>query len=105
MEEAIELDYVITLLPPGRIPFRRWRWELWNGPQLLATGWRVNVLHAQRALRAYASRYAHRLHGLHPLRPDDARAFEGEWRGRPVTLEYGDLRVELTPRALVRGAT
>jgi hypothetical protein len=99
-DAAIELGYVITLLPPGRFPFRRWRWELWNGPQLLATGWRLNVLHAQRALRAYASRYVHRRHGLVPLRPDAGHQFECEWRGRPVTLEWGDLRVELTPRAL-----
>jgi hypothetical protein len=101
MEGPIELDYVITLLPPGRFPFRRWRWELWSGQQLLATGWRMNVLHAQRALRAYATRHAHRLHGLHPLRPEAGPAFEGEWRGRRVTLEYGDLRVELIPRRVV----
>ena len=100
MKAAIELSYVIIMLPPGRIPFRRWRWELWNGSQLLAAGWRVNVLHAQRALRGYASRYVHRIHGLHLLRPDNGDPFEGEWRGRRVTLEYGELRVELTPRGL-----
>ena len=99
MGAPIELDYVITMLPPGRFPFRRWRWELWSGPQLLATGWRVNVRHAQRALRAYASRYVHRLHGLHPLRPDTGHPFEGEWRGREITVQLGDLQVVLTPRS------
>ena len=39
MTEPIELNYQLRLLPPGRISFRRWRWELWHGPQLLAAGW------------------------------------------------------------------
>ena len=73
MTDPIELIYDLHLLAPGRLPFRRWRWELWHGPQLLAAGWRLSVLHAQRALRGHAVRYAHRLHGLHPLRPDAAK--------------------------------
>jgi hypothetical protein len=95
--ETIELGYAVQMLPPGRVPFRRWRWELWHGPRLLAAGWRLQPLHAQRALCTHASRYAHRLHGVHPLRPDAARAPETDWRGRAVTVEAGELRVLLTP--------
>ncbi len=102
--EPIELTYDLRLLPPGAITFRRWRWELWHGPQLLAAGWRLNALHAQRAVRVHAVRHAHRLHGLHPLHPDAAYAPETPWHGRPVTLDWGEVRVILTPRALVATA-
>jgi hypothetical protein len=103
MLTPIELTYELHALPRGRITFRRWRYELWHGPQLLAAGWRLSALHAQRALRAQAIRYAHRLHGLHPLNPDRGApaAEEAPWGGRQVTVESGDLRVMLTPRALL----
>jgi hypothetical protein len=101
MTEPIELTYALDLLPPGRFPFRRWRWELWHGPQMLAAGWRLSVLHAQRALRGHAVRYAHRVHGLHPLRPDAVHAPETAWAGQTVAVDWGDLRVVLTPRALL----
>lgn len=104
MIEPIELTYDLHLLPRGRVAFRRWRYELWHGPQLLAAGWRLSALPAQRALRAHALRYAHRLHGLHPLHPDHAPALEDSWAGRPVALEWGDLRVLLTPRAALDAA-
>jgi hypothetical protein len=100
MTEPIELSYTLHLLAPGRIGFRRWRWELWDGQQLAAAGWRVTAPHAQRALRTHASRYVHRLHGLHPLRPEAAHAPESPWRGRPVTVDCGALSVRLTPRAI-----
>src|SRR6202008_2098305 len=83
MTDPIELIYDLHLLAPGRLPFRRWRWELWHGPQLLA------------------ARYAHRLHGLHPLRPDAAHGPESAWAGRTVAVDWGDLRVVLTPRAVL----
>jgi hypothetical protein len=102
--EPIELTYDLHLLPRGRIAFRRWRYELWHGPQLLAAGWRTGLLHAQRAVRAQALMYAHRIHGLHPLRPDHPPAPEAPWGGQPVALESGDLRVLLTPRALLEAA-
>ena len=97
--EPVELLYELRPLPAGRMPFRRWRWELWDGSLLLATGWRMSPLHAQRAVRAYASRHVHRLHGLHPLHPDLPQAHEPEWRGRQVRVDYGELSVILTPRA------
>jgi hypothetical protein len=98
--DPIELTYNLHLLPPGRMSFRRWRWELWHGPQLLAAGWRANTLHAQRALRGHASRYAHRLYGLHALYPDAHRAPDSEWRGAQVAVDCGAVRVVLTPRAV-----
>ena len=69
MLEPIELTYDLHLLQLGRFTFRRWRYELWHGPRLLSAGWRRSALHAQRALRAHALRYAHRRHGLSPLHP------------------------------------
>jgi hypothetical protein len=100
MTDPVQLTYNLHLVPPGRVPFRRWRWELWQGPRLLAAGWRVSTLHAQRALRTHASRYAHWVNGLHALRPDAARAPEAAWHGNPVTIDCGAVRVVLTPRAL-----
>ncbi len=105
MLESIELTYELQVLPRGRTAFRRWRYELWHGPQLLAAGWRLSALHAQRALRAQAIRYAHRLHGVHALHPDRTPpAEEAPWGGRRVAVESGDLRVTLTPRALLDAA-
>jgi hypothetical protein len=103
MTDPIELNYVLDLLPAGRFPFRRWRWELWNGGLMLAAGWRLHPLHAQRALRLRALRYAHRVHGLHPLHLESAATEpEPTWSGGPVTIDWGELRVVLTPRALVQ---
>jgi hypothetical protein len=99
MTDPIELNYVLDLLPPGRFPFQRWRWELWNGGQMLAAGWRLNPLGAQRALRLRALRHAHRVHGLHPLHLEAGSGEELKWPAAPVTIDWGELRVVLTPRA------
>jgi hypothetical protein len=101
MTDPIELNYVLDLLPAGRFPFRRWRWELWNGGQMLAAGWRLNPLHAQRALRLRALRYAHRVHGLHPLHLESGAGLDSKWHAGPMTIEWGELCVVLTPRALI----
>ena len=107
MTDPIELNYALQMLPAGRIPFRRWRWELWSGNLLLAAGWRVHPLHAQRAVRVRALRHAHRVHGLHPLHLDHAGDGEGTvWPGAvPVTIDWGELRVVLTPRALIEAGS
>lgn len=104
MNEPIEFSYALHPLPIGRISFRRWRWELWHGPQLLAAGWRTGPLHAQRAVRVHAVRHAYRLHGLHPLRPDVGHAPETAWNGQPVAFSWGQLRLRLIPRAIIQGA-
>jgi hypothetical protein len=98
MIEPIELSYALFLLPAGGVAFRRWRWELWHGPKLLAAGWRLNPGHAQRALRVHALRYAHRLHGLHLLRPDAGPSSDAMWPRSAIALGTGDVRVVLTPR-------
>ena len=99
MTEPLELTYDPHLLPRGRISFRRWRWELWHGAQLLAAGWRLTPVHAQRALRAHAFRYVHRLHGVHPLPSQADHPAEQPWGGGSTAFRWGDLRVVLTHRA------
>jgi hypothetical protein len=97
----LELAYVLHPLPVSRIAFRRWRWELWHGPRLLAAGWRRNVLHAQHALRAHAIRYGHRRLGVHALRAELTQPIETVWGGRRIAVDSGDLRVVLTPREVL----
>lgn len=101
MTEPIELTYALHLLPRGRIAFRRWRWELWHEAHLLAAGWRLNPLHAQRALRAHAFSYVHRLHGVHPHPSQTVHPAERAWGGGSAAFDWGELRVVLTPRALL----
>jgi hypothetical protein len=101
MSDPLELTYALEALPPGRFPFRRWRWELWQGPQLLAAGWRTGAFHAQRAIRAYALRHAHRRLGVHPLRVEAMAEPDRPWLGRQVAIGAGDVRVLLTPRELL----
>jgi hypothetical protein len=100
MTDPIELIYDLQALPAGRIPFHRWRWELWHGQHMLAAGWRLHPLQAQRALRQYALRHAHRIHGVHVLRADAGNAPETAWAGRAVEVASGDVRVRLMPRGL-----
>jgi hypothetical protein len=95
-----ELSYVLHQLPPGRFPFRRWRWELWHGPSLLATGWRTSERQAERALRTAASRFTHRLVGLHPLRPDQTAVRRGTFPGGTAHVDCGAVSCLLVPRAL-----
>jgi hypothetical protein len=94
-----ELYYVLDVLPPGRMPFCRWRWELWHGPRLLATGWRTSERHAESALRTAASRFAHRVLGLHPLRPEAATVAGGLRAGTRVRVDCGAVSCWLVPRA------
>ncbi|MGI8622999.1 MAG: hypothetical protein ACR2NB_05820 [Solirubrobacteraceae bacterium] len=99
-----ELHYLLHPLPPGRFPFRRWRWELWHGPRLLVTGWRTSEAHAERALRTAAARFAHRVAGLHPLRPETA-VIRGALRaGAVARVECGAVSCRLVPRALLADA-
>jgi hypothetical protein len=41
------------------------------------------------------------VHGLHPLRLETGHPPETAWNGGPVTIDWGELRVVLTPRAFV----
>jgi hypothetical protein len=104
MLEPIELSYDLHLLPRGRVSFCRWRYELWHGQTLLSAGWRLSPLHAQRALQAHALRYAHRVHGLHPLHSDRLPDSGLALSGRVFALELGHVRVRLIPRASLDAA-
>ena len=92
------LLYALELLPPGSFPFRRWRWELWSGPMLLATGWRTSERQAERALRTAAARVAHAKLGLHPLRPEDAAVSGSLAAGLPTRVQCGAVSCLLLPR-------
>lgn len=92
------LLYSLELMPPGRFPFRRWRWELWSGALLLASGWRTSERHAERALRTAAARVALAKRGLHPLRPEEAAASGSFMTGRPTRVQCGGVSCLLLPR-------
>ena len=53
---APEFQYEMRLLPRGRFTFRRWRYELWHGATLRASGWRTSPRAAERALMALDAR-------------------------------------------------
>src|SRR3954453_1475270 len=94
-----ELLYALHPMPPSRGGFRRWRWELWHGPRLLATGWRTSERHAEHALRTAASHFAHPVLGLHPLRPEAHAATGGLRNGATVRVDCGAVTCWLLPRA------
>ena len=99
--EGLQFRYSLYLMPPGRFPFRRWKWELWHGATLLASGWRVSRRDAGRALRSYAARHAHRLFGL--TAPDEAtlrRLTDDLVPGATERLHVGAVTCVLLPRAL-----
>ncbi len=96
--EAPPLLYLLEVMPPGPFPFRRWRWELWSGPTLLASGWRTSERHAERALRVMAARIAHAKLGLHLLRPEEAAATGSLTGGGPTRVTCGAVTCMLLPR-------
>ena len=101
---GLEFAYSLYPLPPGRMPFRRWRWELWHGSALIAAGWRLARADAGRALRVHASEHGHRLFGL-PAPPRDPRAGRGDLApGSTERLAIGSITALLVPRALERPA-
>ncbi len=91
-------EYLIETLPPGRMGFRRWRWQLWRGAALLDCGWRVSPRDAERALRTAASRRAHEGLGVRALRPHEARALDRFAPGAVVRVDCGALTCTLAPR-------
>lgn len=98
--EGLQFAYALHPVPPGRLPFRRWRWELWHGSTMVAAGWRLSRPQAGRALRVYASEFGHRLFGL-PLPDRDPLAGAGDLRpGTAERLAIGSITCTLVPRAL-----
>jgi hypothetical protein len=91
-------EYALAELPPGRVGFRRWRFELWQGAALLATGWRLSPADARRALRTAASRRSHELLGVRPLRPERTRELDAFNAGASVRVDCGAVTCVLSPR-------
>jgi hypothetical protein len=98
--EGVSFSYVLHELPRGRMPFRRWRFELWHGARLEAAGWRTSERDALSALRTHGSRVAHAMFGLRP--PEGGRRRAGpEFRaGAAVRLSDGGIAFSLVPRQL-----
>lgn len=94
--QGLMFRYALHELPPGRLPFRRWRWELWHGERLEAAGWNVSQADAARALRRHGSRVGHRLFGL-KAPPDEARDGTGPRPGAAVRVRHGAVAFDLTP--------
>lgn len=96
--EGLSFTYVVHELPRDRLPFRRWRFELWHGARLEAAGWRTTERDALRALHKHASRVAHAMFGLRP--PAEAPGAGGLRPGAAVRVQHGGLAFSLVPRAL-----
>ena len=100
--DGLSFSYVLHELPPGRLPFRRWRFELWHGARLEAAGWRTTERDAIGALRKHGSRVGHRMFGL---RPPEADAPGPVFRpGTAVRVQHGAVTFTLVPRNLDRPA-
>jgi hypothetical protein len=94
-----EFGYAVQALPPGRLPFHRWRWELWQGAWLLSAGWSTAPGGAQRALLKAASRRMHELLGVRALRPERVRPLDALRAGRTVRVDTGVGLCVLVPLA------
>ena len=103
--EGLEFRYALHVLPPGRLPFARWRWELWHGERMLAAGWRVSERDAGRALCKYASVFAHRLFGLRPPERSPDVAVADLPLGAARRLALGPITCTLVPRGLEPAVT
>jgi len=85
----------IRTLPPGRLPFRRWRYEIWQGAVLVAAGWRTTPAAAELAVRTAAVRRAHDLLGVRVLRPE-RHTLRGTLRpGAEAEVSCGPVRATL----------
>lgn len=102
--QGLELSYALHELPPGRLPFRRWRWELWHGARLEAAGWRVSERDAVRALSGHGSRVAHRFFGLRAPERPAVRLPASVQPGMTLRLDAAGVPVALRPRQLERPA-
>jgi hypothetical protein len=97
--DGLTFAYVLHELPPGRLPFRRWRFELWHGARLEAAGWRMSERDAARALRTHGARVGHRMFGLPSPGKDEGPAFRP---GAAVRVQHGAVTFALVPRNLDR---
>jgi len=97
--EPLTLRYALHELPPGRLPLTRWRWELWHGSRLEATGWQFSERDAARSVRRHASLVGHRALGV-PHGGRRSRDFEPFRPGSSVQVRDGAVLVALVPLQL-----
>ena len=95
-----EFTDAVEPLPPGRLPFHRWRWELWQGAWMLAAGWCTAPDDTERALLRAVTRRAHELRGVRPLRLDGSRLLDRLQPGAGARVDTGVGLCLLVPRAL-----
>lgn len=98
--QGLQFEYALHPLAPGRWSFTRWRWELWHGAHLIATGWHYSRLEAERCVRRHAARVGHRLIGLRAPDPDAPVPGADLKPGATVQLVIGGVPCRLAPRAL-----
>jgi hypothetical protein len=98
--EGLTFSYSLHPLEPGRMPFRRWRWELWHGATMVAVGWRLTQAQAGRALRLSAAEFGHRLFGLPGPAREPADGHGHFHPGSSERLAIGAITCMLVPRAL-----
>ncbi len=104
--QGLQFSYAFHVLEPGRFPTRRWRWELWHGATLHATGWCGTPTAAERALRTYAAKNAHRFFGLGAPGPEAMPELSSQTLRPGATLRLSTGRVDysLVPRGLDTGS-
>lgn len=98
--EGIEFDYALHPLPPGRMGFRRWRWEIWHGRSLIAAGWRLDRTGAARAIQSHGMRVAMRMFGLHRAAPALPEPVSDLPPGHSVRVRTDAVSFLLVPRGL-----
>ena len=98
--EGLSFSYVVHELPRDRLPFRRWRFELWHGARLEAAGWRSTERDALRALRRHGSRVAHAMFGLRPPAGAPGAGGPAFHPGAAVRVHHGGIAFSLVPRHL-----
>ncbi len=98
--EGLQLGYALHELPPGRWPFRRWRFELWHGERMVAAGWRMTERDAVRALRKHGSALGHSLFGLRPPADEAKAPVPYLPPGAVVRVQAGAVAFSLVPRNL-----
>ncbi len=96
--EGLRFTYAVHPLPAGRYGFRRWRFEVWHGSALVASGWRVSERDATRAIERLASDRARRMFGLGAA--ERAATTKGFLTGAAVRVDDGAVAFHLVPRAL-----
>lgn len=98
--EGVTFRYALHELPPGRLPFVRWRFELWHGERLEVAGWRMSHRDATLALRRHGSRVGHRLFGLRAPEAHDDADVAPLRPGATVRVHHGAVAFALAPKHL-----